>query len=455
MSLVFFDSPEFNKGVRLSSSTKMVSEHRKNVYEKVMENESALRSVARSLGYFSAMDDANPATLGVALKEASLKAYINSIVGYIAVESPMTQMQELKVYTDVVTKSGAKVLPMIGVDAPRTRSEHKATFPMTPAGTTFEFDLVQQITPGSVLITLTLNGATTTVVDDRRGKLLAQGGVLTTGTITYATGKINIVTAVAAILDDNAIINCAFDKTVDLSSGRTKAKQGYYNIAAGVNKFEFEADLIASMITQKTVGTDIVAKLKQSVYDEQILGINNSLVKAITEGYAGNTLTIDLSTFSIAAGLFDSLLRVFISGLVSVDSALAARTYKVIAATAYIVGKGLSDLFESLDADQGWVANTTGYVNGLVGFYKGRAVIRHLDLDDYEGYAIHKTPEGELAPVALGILLPATDLPLVGNFNNTNEVAGGIYSVDGAVPLELELAQKFVLEMPADWMVVE
>lgn len=453
--VMFFDESglnKFNKGLRLSSLNQSVAAQREAVYGQVMENEAAMRGLARSLGFFSSSSDTAPSQLGVALGEASLKAYINSFAGYISIERPMSQMREMMVYQDLVTKSGANVMPMIGQDNPRDRAgkTHKST--LNVGQTTDTISLGKALVAGSIMITLKSNGETTTAVDNRKGQLLAESGVLTAGTVDYETGDIVLNFTNAAIAGDNISISYAEDKIVADAGNRTKFKQGYFDIAARVNKYEFEMDLIGAMIAKKTVGTDMIEKIKTTVYDEHTLAINNALVNAIKNDYAGNTLNIDLSGFSIAAGFFDTVMKVFASGLASVDTAIAARTYKAVAATAYVVGKGMATLFGSFAQDQVWVPNNSGYVNGLVGFYQGRAVLRHLGLDDFEGYAIHKTADGELAPTALGILLPATDLPLVGNFNNTNEVAGGIYSVDGASSLAKDLVQRFTLEMPSDWM---
>lgn len=452
----FFDDSKrhdaFQKNLRMSSINPVVANQRNSVYESVMDTERAVRDAARSLGYFSSSADMAPSQMGVALAEASLKAYINSFAGYIAIERPMTQMRQTIIYTDVVTKSGAMVMPNIGPDTPRGRAEGSIKVNLTAADKTETILLASAVVPGSFMFQFKINGVTTTGVDNRKGKILAEGNVLDIGTIDYNLGTIEITTGPAPIAGDYIQVNYEKDQVVDLSAGRTKPKQGYFNVDAKVNKYEFEVDLISAAINKTTVGSDVIDKMKTSVYDEHTLAINNALVGAIKANYIGTTLTIDLDAFSIAAGMFDSLLRVFNAGLVSVDGAIASRTYKAVAATAYVVGNTVANLFGSLDDSFGWVPNNTGYVNGLIGFYKGRAVLRHLSLDATEIFAVHKTPDGDLAPTALGILLPATDLPLVGNFNNTNEIAGGIYSVDGATSLAKDLVQRVNVLFPADWM---
>lgn len=457
MELKFFDSAYFNKGLKLSSNSERTVELRKKVYFDAVENLNTLRSIVQRLKYFddaSAMETMAPSQMGVALAEATLKANINSIAGYIAIERSMTQMQQNLVYRDIVTKVGASVMPLIGEDNPRSRAAKIWNDTLTAGETDFTVGIGTGIVPGRIAITLVLGSASYDVTDDRKGNLLAPAGVLAKGTVDYTTGEITFSLATAAPADSTMKVCYQEDRTLEQGENRTTLKQGYFNITAKVNKFEFEQDLITAMISQKTVGGDVVADLQQSVYDEQVLSINNQLVDVLRKTYEGSTLTIDLSAFSIQGGFFTSLLQVFNAGLAAVDNAIAERCYKVVAANAYVVGNGLATFFQSLEDAQGWVANNTGYVNGLIGFYKGRAVIRHLYCDPFEGYAIHKTADGQLAPLGYGILLPATNLPLIGNFAATNEVAGGIYSVDGTSKVAGALAQRFVVKAPADWMVL-
>jgi hypothetical protein len=455
MEFKFFDSADFTKGIRVSSISDMVASQRKSVYDAAIDNLETLRKINAKLQNFDAsnfVENTAPSTMGIALAEASIKAQINSIVGYVAIERAMTQMNQMLVYRDVLTKAGAMVMPNVGPDDPRSRASKVYQAAITAAETDIAITL-DPLVAGTLAIVLKLGSNTYNLMDDRQGNVLCQAGVIDAGTINYATGALAITLAAGAPADSSIKICYAVNKQLGQGNNRTTIKQGYFNINARINKFEFEADLITAMISQKTVGGDIVAELQQSVYDEQVLSINNALVDTLRAEYAGNTLTIDLDAFSLAGGFFDSLLKTFNAGLAAVDNELAKRCYKAIAATAYIVGNGAATLFMSLEDAQGWVPNNTGYVNDIIGFYKGRAVVRNLHCSDFECFAIHKTADSKLAPLGYGILLPATNLPLVGNFANTSEVASGIYSVDGTAKVAIDLAQRFVLSMPADWMV--
>lgn len=459
-NLEFFDSTDFAQGLKLSTyGNDLAMQARQKVYFDAMDNLSTLQQLNAKLHNFDATGELNatenlaPSAMGIALAEATMKAQINSIVGYVAIERSMTQMSQMLVYRDIITKAGASVMPMIGQDNPRQRANKTYKANLT-ANTAYTVTLDKMIA-GSLAITVVISKKTYPIVDDRKGNLLAAGGLLDTdSTIDYETGKLTINFTTAPAATDTIKICYAVNREAQ-TKDRTTLKQGYFNINATINKFEFEADLITAMISQKTVGGDVIAELQQAVQDEQVLSINNKLVDTLRANYAGTTLTINLSAFSIAGGFFDSLLKVLNTGLQSVDNAIAKRCYKAVAATSYIVGNGAATLFQSMEDAQGWVANASGYVNDVIGFYKGRAVIRNLNCDDFECFAIHKSANGQVAPLGYGILLPATNLPLVSNFANTNEIASGIYSVDGVNTVALPLAQRFELKMPDDWMILK
>lgn len=449
----FFSSRDYSRAMNFGSPTKAIAARRNACYEAVMGNVANVRNAIASLGLFSQTSiDMQAGTLGVSLREASLRAYLDSFAGYIAIERPLTQMKELIVYNDKVTKGTGRIIsPFLGKNNPRPLAENKQTSKI-PVSADNTVELGCGVVPGSFSATIVSdNGDTFAVMDDRKGNLLAPGGVLTKGTINYLTGKLEM--EFTSITAGEAVINFNRDKYLEDTPDRMKAVQHYFEISAKVNKFEYEMDIIAAAINQKSLGSDLATDLRDSIREEHQMTLNDSLVRALRQNYAGTTLTIDLSAFTVASGRFSSMMKVLNSGLVNIDAAIAKNCYKVVSATAYVVGKGIGALLSSWDDSNFWVPNNSGFVNGLIGFYKGRAVLQHLDCADYEGYAIHKTADGTLAPVALGIYLPATDLPIVGNFQNTNEVAGGIYAVEGVDTITNDLVQRFEIAMPADWMI--
>ena len=87
------------------------------------------------------------------------------------------------------------------------------------------------------------------------------------------------------------------------------------------------------------------------------------------------------------------------------------------------------------------------YISDLLGWYDGIPVLRSTDIaeagnDTAVFYAIHKTPDGQMAPLARGIYMPLTDTPTIGNYNNPTQMASGIYYQEGTKYLATELVQK-------------
>lgn len=454
----FFSTQDYQKRIELSSMNPRCAAQRNHVYETVMGNLEAVREQAQKVrSFFSSQSDSMPTQAGVSLATASIKAYINSIAGYVAIERPMTQPTELLTYKDIITKAGAKVMPFLGKQEARKMSQQDMKMAVGDVEKAdFDINLNSALIPTKLVIdAIKPDNSTIKITDDGNGNLIAPAGILTVGTVNYTTGAIKLTFATALPALSNLVIGFAEDALDpnDAAKGRRlKPRYGNFLITATPNVYDFEVDVVQAAIAARTLGDDVLADMKTTVYDEHQISINDSLVKTLVDGYTGNSLKIDLSKFSVEAGKFSSLLKVFGAGLVSCDSAMAKRTYKAVAATAYVVGMSIADIFQNMDATAGWVPNATGYVNDVIGFYKGRAVIQNADLPANDGYAIHKTADGNMAPLGLGIFLPATDLPLTGNFDNITEVAGGIYSMDGTNLITSDLVQKFNVLMPSDWM---
>lgn len=69
----------------------------------------------------------------------------------------------------------------------------------------------------------------------------------------------------------------------------------------------------------------------------------------------------------------------------------------------------------------------------------GIPVLRTTDIASSDVYAIHKTPDGQMAPLVRGIYLPLTDTPSIGNYNNPTQISSGIYYQEGIKSLAPEL----------------
>jgi hypothetical protein len=86
-------------------------------------------------------------------------------------------------------------------------------------------------------------------------------------------------------------------------------------------------------------------------------------------------------------------------------------------------------------------------VNDLLGFYDGIPVLLHEGVASNKGFAIHKTIDGQLAPVGRGIFLPLTNTPTIGNYENPTQQATGVFYQQGNKSIVPELVQEFELNL--------
>jgi hypothetical protein len=180
--------------------------------------------------------------------------------------------------------------------------------------------------------------------------------------------------------------------------------------------------------------------------------INYKLVSTLEEGYIGNTMNdLDLSAGStgIESKFHDyrSRVDIFDAYLINVESALATKAVKGVKTTAYVAGNQASNHFQKGGMIGKFEKNTKmTYINDLLGWYDGVPVLRSTDIDEAPGegtfYAIHKTADGQMAPLARGIYMPLTDTPTIGNYNNPTQMASGIYYQEGTKYMAPELVQK-------------
>ena len=133
--------------------------------------------------------------------------------------------------------------------------------------------------------------------------------------------------------------------------------------------------------------------------------------------------------------------------MIDVESALAQKAVKGVTTTAYVVGANAANQFQKGNAIGKWEKNTKmTYINDLLGWYNGIPVLRSTDVSEKASkgtfYAIHKTADGQMAPLARGIYMPLTDTPTIGNYNNPTQMAAGIYYQEGTRIMANELVQK-------------
>jgi hypothetical protein len=220
-----------------------------------------------------------------------------------------------------------------------------------------------------------------------------------------------------------------------------------YNIEA-----KSEPDLL---INENNLLTIAASQRAMGVNPNDLAGakLTELYTKLINYKLTAETIRIDNSTpYQIDASswtfmTYRSKLDAFVSELVSVDTALANISGKGVMATCYLVGTKMGNWFRRLKSIGNFVDNTEStYINDLLGYCNGVPVLRHDSIDAIDpraGFAIHKTVDGQLAPVMRGIFLPLTNTPVVGNYNNPTQTASGVFYQEANNGIIPELVQKF------------
>ena len=202
---------------------------------------------------------------------------------------------------------------------------------------------------------------------------------------------------------------------------------------------------------KKSTGSDMASFLFTRLRELYTKCINNKLVRTLEDGYTANDImTLDLSVDNMKMfSDYRSRIDLFDSYLVDVETALASKGVKTCSITAYVAGKQACNQFQKGSVIGKWEPNTKlTYINDLLGWYNGIPVLRSTDIIEDPSrkqatfYAIHKTQDGQMAPLARGIFMPLTDTPTVGNYNNPTQMASGIYYQEGTKYMAPELVQK-------------
>jgi len=447
----------FNRVLRAGSNSNRTAALRKDTYQKVFSRYNDMKESAKM---FSGM--AEIPLLSNQYFNATMASYVRSFAGFVSIERDMDQPTALLYFMDLLGVTNNRVvLPNIGQENLKNINARFQVSSVLDANN--DITTGKKLIPGSVKITLIPQGKTNEAIeikDDMKGNLLAPAGVLETGTVDYtAAGKITFTVKTGAGSKFPTPLTDA-DKYSIIAYEDVAGTPDWNGTAPGNNRFKLdmqnvtitsepdmliaESNLMAMASMQKAIGVnpqDIAGAKLTELYTKLI---NQKLVHCITDNYQGSTVQIDPEPASFTD--FNSRLNKFSSELIEVDAALAKKSVKGIFATAYIVGENVANYFRKLGQVGAFVDNRDStYINDLVGHYNGIPVLRHLDIGADEGYAIHKTSDGQLAPVMRGIYLPLTNTPSIGSYQNPTQVAQGVYYQEANAPIVPELVQKFQL----------
>lgn len=346
---------------------------------------------------------------------ATVSSYVSSFAGFMSIERDMDQPNGLISWMDVLGVSDYRtVVPNLGPDnfgGVSVQGRFESDINVT-ADQSYTYLIGRKIIPGTLRIKITKkDGTKMELIDAGQGQFMAVAGVITESKIDYKNGNVSFTLAEALTPnDDKCVIVGAEDVvgTPSLLNGAASAKHENRFLAklqqVGISTVpdmlsaEFNIASIAAM--KKAIGTDMATFLFTKLREIYTKVINTKLVTTLAAGYTGNTIEIDLAANSKKYMDYRSNLDYFVSALIELESCLAQKAVKGVTVTAYIAGANASNMFQKCTAIGKFQKNDKStYINDLLGWYDGVPVLRTTDIAVDEVYAIHKTADGQMAPL--------------------------------------------------------
>ena len=404
---------------------------------------------------------------------ASVASYVSSFAGFMSIEKDFEQPNGLFYWFDVLGVTDLRsVIPNLGPDNYQDIQAMGNFTLEVPVAAQANFSTLvgRKLIPGTVRVKVTTATEKFELVDDGQGNFMAVAGKLSAGTLNYLNGRVEFTLSAALTGDatkESIVIVGKEDvtgtpsNTIGASNAhqfdkRFIAKMQQIGLATVPDMLVAEYNIAALGAMKKATGADMATFLFTKLREIYTKVINYKLVSTLEEGYVGSVmddLDLNRATGDMVQRFHDyrSQIDLFDAYLVNVESALANKAVKGVTVTAYVAGNQASNQFQKGSFIGKWERNTkSSYINDLLGWYNGIPVLRSTDIIEGEGeatfYAIHKTADGQMAPLARGIYMPLTDTPTIGNYNNPTQMASGIYYQEGTKYMAPELAQKVVFK---------
>lgn len=466
-------TPEMMSALRASSVSTEDARLRNNEYAKMFSRNAEMMDLfgmgkGSNLLQKTFSGYAETPLLSTQYFNASVASYVSSFAGYMSIERDFDQPNGLFYWFDVLGVTDLRqVLPNLGPDQyqdVQVMGTFELPITITPASGAYTPLVGRKLIPGTVRIKCDDgSGKKYELIDDGQGNFMSIAGVLKKGTINYLSGKIEFelntpITAAGKITvvgkEDTTGTPCGTLGATNAHAAdkRFIAKMQQIALNTVPDMLVAEYNIAALGAMKKATGSDMATFLFTKLRELYTKTINFRLVETLEKGYAGNAMTdLDLSnaTTSLASKFMDYRSRVdlFDAYLINVESALATKAVKGVTTTAYVAGNQAANQFQKGSVIGKFERNTKmTYINDLLGWYDGIPVLRSTDIKEAAGegtfYAIHKTQDGQMAPLARGIYMPLTDTPTIGNYNNPTQMASGIYYQEGVRYLAPELVQK-------------
>lgn len=400
---------------------------------------------------------------------ASVASYVSSFAGYMSIERDFDQPNGLFYWFDVLGVTDMRsVIPNLGPDNYQDiQSMGGFSLEVTPtAQESYSTIVGRKIIPGTVRVKIATETEKFELIDNGQGVLMAVPGKISDGKVNYLNGKVEftLITALAGDATKESVTIVGKEDVTGTPSNTIGASNTHANDKRFIAKMQqlglstvpdmlvAEYNIAALGAMKKATGADMATFLFTKLRELYTKMINYKLVSTLEEGYNGNTMAnLDLSQVAMTGQFYDYRSRVdlFDAYLVNVESTLAEKAVKGVNVTAYVVGSQAANQFMKGSVIGKWETNKKmTYINDLLGWYNGIPVLRSTDIKEDANektatfYAIHKTHDGQMAPLARGIYMPLTDTPTIGNYNNPTQMASGIYYQEGTKYMAPELVQK-------------
>lgn len=459
---LMFSDEKYQKYLHGSSVSDDDAAARQAVYSDVMKQYDNLKEAYKSFSGYAEIP-----ILSNQYFNATMASYVRSFAGFLTIERAMDQPTSLLWYNDLLgVVDNRVVLPNIGKENLKGINARFTTQANFIAGQTeYSISTNKKLIPGSVelqFIPAANPKKVITIKDDRNGNLLAPAGILAANadnkiSINYSTGVILFTVGDGFPITNNDKYSVlgfediagdpAFGQLTGPGNNRFKVDMKNIVVHSEPDMLVGENNLMVIAAAQKAIGMNPQQATGQKLTELYTKLVNGKLADGIINGAEGNEVVIPMNDYSHQFTDYNSRLDAFQADLVNVDTALAKRTMKATKATAYLVGEVMGNYFRKLRNTGNWTDNTQStYINDLLGYYNGIPVLRHINVEPNTGYAVHKTPGGEIAPLMRGIYLPLTNSPIIGNYNNPSQFAQGIYYQEANELIFPELIQKFVVE---------
>lgn len=435
--------------VRKSSVSKEDAENRIKVYSEVMKNNENIRTAMKNFSGFAEMP-----MLTNQYFNATVTANIRSFAGFICIERDMNQPTALLGYYDLlgvtdnrVVQPNTKYGNVSGLGTPVTKDGALA------AGLA-SVNMGAKIIPGSVeIIGEDGSGAEYVIRDDAKGNLIAAAGLLQSGTVDYVNGLIDwqmtngaLSTAFVAKAANDIAGDPTFASAPITDVNRFKLERKHVIAHALPQLLVGETDLMTLAGSEKGLGENIVSIMGAKLSEVYQRVINKNIIDVLVAGDTSTAYTINMTAAQSQFMDYQSRLDYFEAELIAVETELAKQSAVGVVATAYVVATDVANWFRRLKAKGSFKENTDStFIDDLVGYYNDVPVLRHKELPLGTGYAVHKTHDGQLAPVIRGIFLPLTQTPMVGNYLNPTQQAQGLYYQEAFESIAPELCQKFIV----------